>query len=592
MPRKYTGKITTSHVERRQKNGDIYVYEEERQYDREKGYSVIQHSKLIGVKKKGTDQVVPTRARRKFVNVTQEETTPFGELKAVRKHDGMMDIVNHMSKTSGIDEDIRAATDIPTADKIMSLAQYIVCNDSHSLTGIEEWQYTHDLPYKDGINKNIYHTLFKEIGRDETLQQAFFKFRLDREDKVGLFLACDSTLISTWSDNLTDDIARYRKNSEDDEMPKVKYLVLFSLKTNMPVWFTELPGNISDIVTIKNVIDELKALRIKEVTLVTDCGFFSVQNIGEMLGHNYDFITLANLNNWVDVGHYSFFRTIQSAKYTCPFDVDIHGFTTSITKSFEWTRTYGSTSKNIKPGDKVTGLKTVYRHTFCSQERKLAEDNAVKRNLVDINKQLESGNIKLEDMTKATQELVKKCCRIYRDEAGNIVKAHIDGQGFDEYCKYNGIFIIVTNRNMDCFECLKWYRCREHIEDFFRRAKNDGNMRRTGVWTKDILLGRMFVQFVALCLYQHTENEILRVKNSLLEKNDVHSEFRVKKITDDEKKLLNWLDSRSIVRILNWFDAYDRVDISIKLRLKRWSTSNTKRDRMFLEKLGVIPSTS
>ena len=130
MPRNQTGTSTTSHVERRQKNGDIYVYEEERQYDPEKKYSVTKHSKLLGVKKKGTDQIVPTRARRKFVNVTKEETTPLGELKAVRKHVGMMDIVDHMSKTSKIDEDIRAATDAPTADKIMSLAQYIVCTES------------------------------------------------------------------------------------------------------------------------------------------------------------------------------------------------------------------------------------------------------------------------------------------------------------------------------------------------------------------------------------------------------------------------------------------------------------------------------
>ena len=592
MPRKYTGKITTSHVERRQKNGDIYVYEEERQYDPEKKYSVTKHSKLLGVKKKGTDQIVPTRARRKFVNVTKEETTPLGELKAVRKHVGMMDIVDHMSKTSKIDEDIRAATDAPTADKIMSLAQYIVCNDSHSLAGIEEWQYTHDLPYKDGINKSIYHALFREIGKDETLQEAFFKFRLDREDKAGLFLACDSTLISTWSNNLTDDIARYRKNSDDDELPKVKYLVLFSLKTNMPVWFTELPGNISDIVTIKNVIDELKALRIKEVILVTDCGYFSVHNIGEMLGQNYDFITLAKLDNWIMADHYSFFWTVQNVEYTCPFDVDTHGLTLPITKEFEWTRTYGSESKGLKPGDKVKGFKTVYLHVFFNQERKLAEDRAVKINLIEINKQLESGDIKLEDMTQATQKLVSKCCRIYRDEAGNITKAQIDGHGFYEYCKYNGIFVIVTNRKRDCFECLQWYRRREHIEDFFRRAKNDCNMRRTGVWNKDALLGRMFVQFVALCLYQHTENEILRVKNSLLEKNDVYDKTKPKTNTDDEKKLLSWLDSRSVVRILNWFDAYDRVDISIKLRLKRWSTPITQRDRMFLEKLGVIPSTS
>ena len=117
-------------------------------------------------------------------------------------------------------------------------------------------------------------------------------------------------------------------------------------------------------------------------------------------------------------------------------------------------------------------------------------------------------------------------------------------------------------------------------------------MERTAVWDKDTLHGRMLVQFVALCLYQHTENKIFDVKDALLEKTDANGKEKLKGVLDDEKKLWNWLDSRSIVRILNWFDAYDRVDISVKLRLKRWSTPNTERDRLFLQKLGVIPNSS
>ena len=61
MPRKYTGKISTLTVQRRQKNGDVYVYEEQRQYDPEKKYAVTLSAKLLGVKKKGTNQVVQSK---------------------------------------------------------------------------------------------------------------------------------------------------------------------------------------------------------------------------------------------------------------------------------------------------------------------------------------------------------------------------------------------------------------------------------------------------------------------------------------------------------------------------------------------------
>lgn len=91
MPRKYTGKISTLTVQRRQKNGDVYVYEEQRQYDPEKKYAVTLSAKLLGVKKKGTNQVVQTRPKRKFVNIDKEEVSPLGDVKAIRKHVGMMD---------------------------------------------------------------------------------------------------------------------------------------------------------------------------------------------------------------------------------------------------------------------------------------------------------------------------------------------------------------------------------------------------------------------------------------------------------------------------------------------------------------------
>lgn len=588
MARKYTGKIVTYRVEKKRENGDIYIYEQDRQYDPEKKYAVILRSKLLGVKRKGTNKVVSTRARRKFVNVTQTEVSPLGDVTAVRKHVGMIDIIDHISETSFVDEDVRASTDLPTANKILSMARYIVCSDSDSLAGIEEWQYTHKLPYGFGISKNVYHTLFKEIGRDETLQQTFFKFRLDREDEVGLYLACDSTLISTYSDNLTNDIARYGFDKNKDGLPKVKFLVLFSLKNQMPVWFTELPGNINDVVTIKLVLDELKALGVKNVTVVTDNGYCSDENIGEMLAQGYDFITLVKTDlKWVKPEIDKYYKTVQNIVYACQSDLDTHGITSPVVRELDETRGLVSKEENLKDGDKNTKQRTVYIHIFFNPERKIAQDNAVKAIIFEAKKQLESG-IEPAALSENVRKLVFSCCSV-SCKYGSIVKVTPRQDDFEQYCKYNGIFTIVSSKELDCSDCLQWYRCREKIEGFFRRAKGDVSMERTGVWDKDILRGRMFIQFVALCLYQHTENEIMRVKNSLLEDTYADGKTKPAKLRKDEKKLLNFLNSRSIVRILNWFDAYDTVDVSITLKQKRWSEPMISYEQIFLERLGVIP---
>ena len=61
----------------------------------------------------------------------------------------------------------------------------------------------------------------------------------------------------------------------------------------------------------------------------------------------------------------------------------------------------------------------------------------------------------------------------------------------------------------------------------------------------------MFAQFIALCLYQYTENENNRVKDSLLKDTDTNGKAKTKELKEKEKKLLKMLTSRSIVRILN-----------------------------------------
>ena len=319
---------------------------------------------------------------------------------------------------------------------------------------------------------------------------------------------------------------------------------------------------------------------------MTDNGYYSEGNLGEMLGQGYDFITLGDIDTkWIKCELDKVCTKVQNPAHVCPFDIDTHGITVPVTRTFEWTRTYGSTARGLKPGDKDKITKKVWLHFFYNPSRKVNQDRAIKEKLLEAKEQLESG-IDIGTMAKETRDLVNRCCNITTLEDGKMKVAFRDG-ALEEYCKYHGIFVIITNRKMDCFDCLHWYRRREDIEDFFRRGKQDALMRHTAVWDADTLQGRMFVQFVALCLFQFTENEMFRVKDSLLSEQDENGKKKTKLLQKDEKALWNWMDDRSIVRILNWFDAHDTREVSMKLKSKRWSDPVLKRDRLLLTKLGM-----
>ena len=166
----------------------------------------ILSTKLLSKIPKGSEISVATRPKKAFFNNEQENPKTIA---ASRDHIGMMEIIDHIGSTSGIDSGIYGNTDLGTAQKIISIARYLLASNGQTLPGILTWQFNHPIPYEDGISEDIYRDLFVQVGRDESLQQNFFASRCaDIEGKA--VLAYASTTISTYSENQIE--ARYGLN--------------------------------------------------------------------------------------------------------------------------------------------------------------------------------------------------------------------------------------------------------------------------------------------------------------------------------------------------------------------------------------------
>ena len=166
MPAKPSGEIKTKIIHQPQKNGDIYVLERKTIYDPDKKYNKVLSSKLIGKIPKGEKDPVPTRSK-KGKATKSDRKTEIVSAKCMQV--GMKDIIDHIGKVSGIDDAVYSSTDIDTAQKIISLARYLLATNGQSLPGIQNWQFNHPLPYEDGISEDVYHNLFVQVGMDESL---------------------------------------------------------------------------------------------------------------------------------------------------------------------------------------------------------------------------------------------------------------------------------------------------------------------------------------------------------------------------------------------------------------------------------------
>jgi hypothetical protein len=576
MPRKRSGEVKTVTVRQAQKNGDVYVHERQLIYDPDTRNNKIIHSRLIGKIQKGAEEMVPTRPKR----TKEEKEAESRMIAASRNRVGMMRIIDHIGKASGIDEGVYRGTDLGTAQKLRSIARFCLATDGHSLPLLKAWQFCHPLPSEDGLSEAIYGELFARAGRDEALQQNFFAARCEgiRGRPV---LAFDSTTQSTYSGNQIE--ARYGYNKDGDGLKTIKLLTLYAIETRQPVAFTKQPGNISDVTAIANALTQLSAVGVSGAEVVTDNGYYSEDNLAEFLLSGFDFVTLVKTSlKWVKAeidAHAPDFDSVSSA---CPYDTMTHGMTVSAMREFKKVRKYGSHKTGARKGDEEAFSRRVYLHLYYSPARKAEDDAAFENDLMGLKELVESGGE--GGLTEAALQKVDRYL-IVRRRAG-ATKVAFNEEACAEGKKYHGYFALVSNREKEPFGCLLLYRKREYIEACFHNLKRHADGEKPRVWTSDALRGRLFTQFVALCYYEYLSEEIRKMKLSLgVENGDpLHD---TKRVLDLEKKLKHWLEESSIHTVLQWFDTVEGVSVSSKLAKKRWTTEITQRDSLFLEKLGI-----
>ena len=537
MPAKPSGQIKIRIVHQTQKNGDIYVLERRTIYDPEKKYNKVLSSKLISKIPKGEKTPVPTRPKS---SKSDKDSNNTEIISAKRNHIGMMDIIDHIGKVSGIDDAVYASADTGTTQKIISLARYLLATNGQSLPGILTWQFNHPIPYTDGITEDIYHNLFVQIGSDEGLQQRFFSKRCEAlSDRDAL--AYDSSTISTYSENQNE--ARYGFNKAHDGLKTIKLLTLYSIESRQPVAFTKQPGNLPDVISVTNAIRQLNALGVNTTEIITDNGYYSEHNFAELLLAGFKFITLAKTSiKWIRSEIDSHMEVLNDFKSLCPFDHSTHGISVPVMHEFEKTRKYANHKSGAEKGSIEKFSRRIYINIYFNLSRQNADKIAFENDLYEIKTLLEEGT-PIDELSPAAQEKARKY-----------------------------------------FTVKKWGSKLTAVADN-KAEKQHADGTRTRVWNADTLRGRMFVQFVSLCYYEYFSEKIRKLKTSL--ESEIKSGSLRSKELKTAKKLKAWINNTPLYLQLQWFDTIEQVEISSKLHNRRWNTETTACDNLYLQKIGI-----
>lgn len=572
MPRKASGEPKIKRVRKPQKNGDIYVYEVTELYNPKKRYNEQISSKLLGKIPKGSkdSEIVATRPRK----------APAKEpVSASRVNIGVMDILEWIGKASGIDDDIYSCADKGTAQKLISIARFWMANPDKPIRRIEEWQIMHQVPYVNGLSEDVCYNLMQQLGQDITVSQKYFRCRANRAPSRAS-IAVDSTTYSSYSDLLND--VRYGYNKDGNGLASIKLMTLFSTKDQQPIAFMRQPGNIPDVISVKNAIKQLSVLGMDKPLVVLDGGFFSDENILSFIHDHTKFLMRASVScRWIRPDLDEVMEDLGIPSNTCPFDSNIYGTTRRITLEFPVIRK--RTRNGINAGDVINEDYRIYLHFFRNAEKERQDKAALMDDIQSVKKQLEQG-VDSSLLSVAESKIMNKFLSV-KERAGKLTVTMKD-KAILKAAKYCGYFVLVSNETMDTFEALQEYRLREKTEEGFRIDKQYNDAHTTRSKKSTSLEGRLFCQFIAYGYEEYFQRSINNLKDTLAVPTG-DPEIDDSELFKKEKALRDWLNKMSVAKLFDWFDAIQRTTVTTKMAKTRWSTETIERDRLFLQKLGV-----
>jgi len=458
--------------------GITYAYESTSYWDKEKKQP-RSHRKLLGRLDESTGEIVPTRGR-----MRPSSDTPLPAWQAYeaskRRFSGATYLFDEIIEEQGILQDLKACFPHHYA-QILSIAYYLILEDRNPLSRFSKWAATHKHPYGKDIPSQRSSELFAEITEDA--KNHFFTLQGKRK-KEHEYWFYDSTSISSYSNCLAQ--VKYGKNKDHEHLEQLNLAVLYGEQSRLPFYYRKLPGNISDVMTVQNLIADISQLAFQKIKLVMDRGFYSEKNVNDMLKAHFKFLigvkkSVLFVQEAIDKAR----EEMRNFGHYHP-DYDLFTYTETMTWNYKQVRPY--------KGDTIKEGRRMYFHLFYSPEKALEDERKLHKKLTAWKTEIESGKRK-----KANENAYEK----YFDVKATPVRG-IKGtvkQGEIEKAKKNyGYFAMISNEVKDPVKALELYHRKDLIEKTFENIKGRLGLRRMHVSSDKSLDGKMFVEFIALSI--------------------------------------------------------------------------------------------
>jgi transposase len=249
-----------SYIVERKVNGNIYRYEIESYWDKDKKQP-RQRSKYLGPKEKAI-----TKKIKKALGLS------------VSKCYGNIFLLEEISKAIGLYDVLKGC--YPDHYKeILLHSFYEIIGESKNYL-FHHFQDEHHFEDVKTMYSSDVSKLHSLLGSDEQSKYAFTEKWIEKiNPQHGIYY--DITSFSSYATN--NEYVEWGYNRDKENLPQINLGMVCCQKSGLPFFYNIFPGSIVDVKTIKNFIKHLVIYKLQDLFLILDKGFFSVSNICELM---------------------------------------------------------------------------------------------------------------------------------------------------------------------------------------------------------------------------------------------------------------------------------------------------------------------
>ena len=522
----------------------VYVYESSSYWDKKKKQPRSKRV-LIGKIDPKTGEMIPTDGRCKHLSTEgkkqaqEKEAQDKAKQQAAREKEdkklitnarryffGATYLLDAIAEKTGLTSDLKRCFP-ETYRQLLSLAYYLILEDSAALSRFSRWAVTHEHPYGSDIPSQRSSEILRSVTEGSKME--FFRC-LAKRRKNEEYWAYDSTSISSYSEQLNQ--VKYGHNKDNEPLPQLNLLLLYGESSNLPFYYRKLAGNIPDVKTVRTLIADVEPLGVKKVKLLMDRGFYSSENIDSMLTNHYKFLigtstTLAEVKRMIKE-HGNTMRNLDN--YDTQHDVFC------ISEKVDWLAT--KRSKRETADVQVTP-KRMYIHLYFNHTRAAEDEKNFMKRMAALRDELENN-----ERVSTHEAAYAKYFKVSKVKGGAKIEINRDAMQ-DAQARF-GYFSLMSNEIKDAREALLLYRNRDVVEKAFSNIKERLNGNRLLVSSEDALEGKLFVHFIGLFLLSYIMKQMQEhamfskyTMSSLLDEQDVIERIHIPGKTPIVREILN-----------------------------------------------------